>query len=76
MIHDGKKINWKKFNKKFNEQIIMDFWMTRFGPYFQKFQSWYFFVGLIIFSPNMYRKEFFKWVAFYMDFINSPYKVH
>jgi hypothetical protein len=26
----------KNYNKNFNEQIILDFWMTRFGPYFQK----------------------------------------
>jgi hypothetical protein len=37
MILDGKKI-WiqKNYNKNFNQQIIMDFWMTKFGPYFSK----------------------------------------
>jgi len=60
----------KNYNKNFNQQIIMDFWMTRFGLYFQKSQSWSFFVGLIFFLPNMYVKEFFTWAAFHMDFIN------
>jgi hypothetical protein len=52
MIHDEKKI-WieKNYNKKFNQQIIMNFQMTKFGPYFQKSQSWSFFVGLIFFPP-------------------------
>ncbi len=50
--HDGKK-KWikKNYNKNFNKQIIMDFWMTKFGPYFQKSQSWWFFVGLMFFFP-------------------------
>jgi hypothetical protein len=26
----------KNYNKNFNQQIIMDFWMTKFGPYFSK----------------------------------------
>jgi hypothetical protein len=35
MIHDAKKI-WieKNYNKNFNEQIIMYFLITKFGPYF------------------------------------------
>jgi hypothetical protein len=51
MIHDGKK-KWveKNYNKNFNQQITMDFLMTRFGPYFQKSQSWFFF-WIDIFSP-------------------------
>jgi hypothetical protein len=44
--------------------------MTKFEPYFQKFQSWSFFIKLMFFSLNMYNKEFSKWVAFHMDFIN------
>jgi hypothetical protein len=38
MVHDRKKI-WieKNYNKKFNQQITMDFWMTKFGPYFGHF---------------------------------------
>jgi len=24
------------YNKNFNQQIIMDFWMTKFGPYLPK----------------------------------------
>jgi hypothetical protein len=32
--------------------------MTKFGPYFQKSQSWSFFIGLIFFPPNMYNKSF------------------
>jgi hypothetical protein len=50
MIHDGEKI-WieKKYNRIFNQQT-MDFLITKFGPYFQKSQSWSFFVGLIFFS--------------------------
>jgi hypothetical protein len=51
-------------------QITMDFWMTKFGLYFQKFQSWSFLVELIFSPPNMYNKEFLKWAAFHMDFIN------
>jgi hypothetical protein len=70
MIHDGKKMNWENYNKKFNEQKIMDFWMTIFGPYFQKSQSLSFFVRLIFFSLNMYNKDFLKWASFHMDFIN------
>jgi hypothetical protein len=26
----------KNYNKNSTKQIIMDFWMTKFGPYFQK----------------------------------------
>ncbi len=50
MIQNGKK-NWieKHYNKSFNQQIIMDFWMTKFRPYFQKSLSCSFFVGLIFF---------------------------
>jgi hypothetical protein len=44
--------------------------MTKFGPYFQKSESWLFFVGLIFSSHNMYSKYLKKWVAFHMDFIN------
>jgi hypothetical protein len=40
----------KNYNKNFNQQITMDFWMIEFEPYFQKFLSWSFFVGLTIFS--------------------------
>jgi hypothetical protein len=51
MIHDGEK-KWieKNYNKNFNQQITMDFWLIKFGPYFQKSQYWSFFVGLIFFS--------------------------
>jgi hypothetical protein len=71
MIHDGKEnMDWKNYNKKFNQQIIMDFWMTRSEPYFQKSQSWLFFVELIFLSPNMYDKYFFRWATFHIDFIN------
>jgi len=50
MIHDGEK-KWieKKYNKNFNEQLTMNFWMTKFGPYFQKSQSWSFFCWIDIF---------------------------
>jgi hypothetical protein len=65
MIHDGKKsVDWKNYNKNFNQQITMDIWMTKFGPYFQKSQFWSFFVGLI------YNKKNSKWAAFHMHFIN------
>jgi hypothetical protein len=40
--------------------------MTKFGLYFQKSQSWSFFVGLVFFPPNMYNKEFLKWATFHM----------
>jgi hypothetical protein len=51
----------KHYNKKFNQQITMDLMiMTVFGPYFQKSQSWSFFVGLIFLSLNMYNKKFLK----------------
>jgi hypothetical protein len=45
--------------------------MTKFKPYFQKFQSWSFFVGLIFFPLNMYDKEFSKWATFHMEFIKG-----
>jgi len=32
----GKKMDLKKLQKNFNQQITMDFWMTKFGPYFPK----------------------------------------
>jgi hypothetical protein len=60
----------KNYNKNFNKQITMDFWIIIFEPYFQKFQSWSFFVGLNFFSPNIYDKDFLKWATFHMDFIN------
>jgi len=53
MIHDREKnMDWKELQQK-NKQtwITMEFWMTKFGPYFQKSLSWSFFVGLIFFSP-------------------------
>ncbi len=53
----------KHYNKNFDKQITMDFWLTKFGPYFQKSQSWSFFVGLMYFSPNMYNI-----FPIYMDF--------
>jgi hypothetical protein len=73
----------KKLQKKFNQQITMDFWMTKFGPYFLKSLSWSFIVGLIFPppAPNMYVKELFRLVAFHMDFINwliiieDPHKI-
>jgi hypothetical protein len=43
--------------------------MTIFEPYFQKSQSWSFFVGLIYISPNMYVKKFSKWATFHIEFI-------
>jgi len=65
MIHDAKKL-WieKNYNKKFNEQIIMDFLMTKFGPIL------IIFCYIEFFSPNTYIKCFFKWRAFYMNFID------
>jgi hypothetical protein len=70
MIHDGEK-KWikKNYNKNFNQQITMDFLMTKFRLYFPKFQSRSLFVELIFFPPNMYNNFFCKWVAFHMDFI-------
>jgi hypothetical protein len=70
MIFDGKK-KWieKNYNKIFNQQIIMDFWMTKFGPYFPKSLSWSFFIGLIFFPPNMHVKKLSRWATFHMDFI-------
>jgi hypothetical protein len=41
----------KIYNKNFNQQIIMDFWMTKIGPYFQKSQSWLFLFDWYYFSP-------------------------
>jgi hypothetical protein len=51
MIHDGEKM-WieKNYNKNSNQQVTMDFWMIKFGLYFQKSLSWSFFVELIFFS--------------------------
>jgi adenylate cyclase len=71
MIHDGKtNMDWKNYNKNFNQQITMDFWMTKFESYFPKFLFWSFFVELIFFPTNMYVKELSRWAAFHMDFIN------
>jgi hypothetical protein len=72
MIHDGKQI-WiekKSQQKNLTNKKTMDFWMIRFGLYFQKSKSWSIFVGLIFFFPNMYNKKFFRWAHFHMDFIN------
>jgi len=45
-------MDWKNYNKKLNQQIIMEFWITEFELYFQKTLSWSFFVGLIFFPPK------------------------
>ncbi len=67
----GKKIWIKKnYNKNFNQQIILDFCMIKFGPCFQKSQSWSFFIGLLFFCPNVHNKEFCRWTFFHTDFIN------
>jgi hypothetical protein len=42
------------YQKKFNQQITMDFLMIRFGHYFQKSQSWSFFKDQYFFTFNMY----------------------
>jgi hypothetical protein len=48
MIHDGgKNMDWKIYNKNFNQQITMNFWMNWFEPHFQKSLSWSFFIKLI-----------------------------
>jgi len=61
----------KNYNKKFNQQITMNFWMTKFGPYFQKSLSWSFFYQIDISLPlNMYVKELSRWATFHMDFIS------
>jgi hypothetical protein len=72
MIHDGKK-KWieKNYNKKFNQQMIMDFWMTKFGPLFSEVLILVIFLLDWLFPPlNMYNEEFLKWVTFHIDFIN------
>jgi hypothetical protein len=58
MTHDGEK-KWieQNYSKNYNQQIVMEFWMTGFGSYFQKSQSWSFFIGLIIFSHNIIIKK-------------------
>jgi hypothetical protein len=33
------ELDKKKKKKNLNQQIAMDFWMTKFEPYFQKFTS-------------------------------------
>jgi hypothetical protein len=40
------------------------------GPYFPKPLYWSFFIGLILFPPNMYVKKLFRWATFHMDFIS------
>jgi len=46
MIHDGKKImDWKNYNKKFNQQIIMDFTLEMLMP-------WSSFIWMFIHVPN------------------------
>jgi hypothetical protein len=49
MMGEKKSIE-KNYKKNFNQQITKDFWMTKFRPYFQKSQSWSFFIILIFFS--------------------------
>jgi hypothetical protein len=44
---EKKKWIEKSYNKNFNQKIIMDFWMTKFGLYFPKSLSWSFFIELI-----------------------------
>jgi len=63
-------MDWKKLQQNFNRQITMDFWMTKFGPYFQKSQYGHFLLDWYNSPPNMYVKEFSRWEAFHMDFIN------
>jgi hypothetical protein len=41
----------KKYNKNFNQEINVDIWMTKFGPYFQKSQ-------LMVKIMNLIVKEF------------------
>jgi len=60
----------KNYNKNFNQQIIMNFRMTKCEPYFSKSLSWSFFIGLIFFPLKMYVKELSRWATFHMDFIN------
>jgi hypothetical protein len=52
MILDGKK-KWieKNYNKNFNQQIIIDFWMTKFEPYFPKSLFLVIFYWIDIFPP-------------------------
>jgi hypothetical protein len=57
--------------KNLNQQIVLHFWTTIFGPYFQIFiwssyflLDWYFF-------PNMHVKELFSWALFHLNFVNS-----
>jgi hypothetical protein len=47
----GGEYGLKKITTNFNQQITMDVLMIKFGPYFQKSQSWSFFIGLIYFPP-------------------------
>jgi hypothetical protein len=67
MMFDGKK-KWieKKYNKNFNQQITMDFWMTKFEPYFLSpylghcLLDWYFF-PLTCISKNCLDGQPFIW---------------
>jgi hypothetical protein len=53
----GKKWIEKHYNKNFDQQIAMNFWMTKFGPYFQKsISSGHFLLNWYFFPPNMYIK--------------------
>ncbi len=71
VIHDGGKKNWieKNNNKTFNEQKTF-FWMTKFGPNYQKPNIGHFLLDWFFFPLKMYNKEFSKWVTFHMDVIN------
>jgi hypothetical protein len=52
LIYDGKiYMDWKNYDKNFNQQITMDFWMTKFGPYFLKVPILVIFCWIDIFSP-------------------------
>jgi hypothetical protein len=72
-IHDTwwkKKWIEQNYNKNFNQQITMDFWMTKFGPHFPKSLSWSFFVGLIFFPLTCMLKNCVDGKTFHMDFIS------
>jgi len=63
-------MDWKNYNKNFNQQITMDFEWPNLDLIFLSHYLSHFLLHWYFFPLNMYVKELFKWVAFHMDFIS------
>jgi uncharacterized membrane protein len=58
-------------NAKVNQQMVMDFWMTRVEPLFQNSLLNNHFLLDWCFYSNMYVKKLYNWVLVYLNFISS-----